>query len=68
MILSGSMFAICTASLTWRSKHLGPVLVIANLIAWGFLLCSGCSVDRCTAMLLVSRLDLISALCEQMRA
>ena len=50
MILSGSMFAIWTASLTWRSKHLGPVLVTENLFARGSLEYSGCSVERCDAV------------------
>ena len=46
MILSGSMLASWTASLTWRSRHLGPVLVTENLMAWVSLEYSGCSPDK----------------------
>ena len=65
MILSGSMLASWTASLTWRSRHLGPVLVTENLMAWGSLEYSGCSPDRCEAMLLVATLPRISVWCWQ---
>ena len=58
------MLASWTASLTWCSRHLGPVLETENLIARGSLKYSGCLLLRWAAMMLVSWLALMSALCE----